>query len=211
MFGVISAVHVIATLLCCGALQGANVLISVDNTGANDPVSVSAPRIWNFAINTGYSVTVDRALFGLNDAVNTTASITCTIWQGLGGPVEGNEIVATISLAPQQVDNFYSTQEEFYFGPVNLVAGFYSVSLTTTAQTGATTSYFLKNGSLVLKLDDGSGDALSSDYWTQDANNDGTADTTFNGDSLSSTPVPEPTMLALVASSVFLVITRRRG
>jgi hypothetical protein len=193
-----------AVMLC--NLQSAyavSVIITVDNTGANVPVSISAPRTWNFAIKEGSSITVGRALFGLNDGVNTSENITFSIWNGLGGNVSGNTVKTTVSLGPAQVDGFFATLEEFAFTPVDLTPGNYSLTLTSNASAAATQSYFLKSGAAVLKLDDGSGATLSSDYWVQDGNNEGTATTTLDA-------VPEPSSASLALLALLPLLRRKR-
>lgn len=187
--------------------QAVSVLITVDNTGANLPVSISAPRTWNFAIKEGSSITVGKALFGLNDGVNTSQDITFSIWNGLGGNVSGNTLQTTVSLGPIQVDGFFATLEEFAFTPTTLTPGNYSVTLTSNASDAANQSYFLKSGAVVLQLDDGSGTPLSSDYWVQDTNNEGTATTTLT----TSEAIPEPTTATLTLLALLPLLRRKRA
>jgi hypothetical protein len=197
-----------AVMLCnLQSAQAVSVLITVDNTGANVPVSTSAPRTWNFAIKEGSSITVGKALFGLNDGVNTTENITFSIWNGLGGDVSGNTVQTTISLGPAQVDGFFATLEEFAFTPMTLTPGNYSVTLTSNASDAANRSYFLKSGAVVLQLDDGSGTPLSSDYWVQDTNNEGTATTTLT----TTEAIPEPTTATLTLLALLPLLRRKRG
>lgn len=197
-----------AVMLCnLQSAQAVSVLITVDNTGANLPVSTSAPRTWNFAIKEGSSITVGKALFGLNDGVNTSQDITFSIWNGLGGNVSGNTVQATVSLGPTQVDGFFATLEEFAFTPMTLTPGNYSVTLTSNASDAANQSYFLKSGAVVLKLNDGSGATLGSEYWVQDTNNAGTATTTLT----TSEAIPEPTTATLTLLALLPLLRRKRG
>lgn len=197
-----------AVMLCnLQSAQAVSVLITVDNTGANLPVSISAPRTWNFAIKEGSSITVGKALFGLNDGVNTSQNITFSIWNGLGGNVSGNTVQTTVSLGPAQVDGFFATLEEFAFTPTTLTPGNYSVTLTSNASDAANQSYFLKSGAVVLQLDDGSGTPLGSEFWVQDTNNEGTATTTLT----TSEAIPEPTTATLTLLALLPLLRRKRG
>ncbi|MGA0845922.1 MAG: hypothetical protein ACO3RV_05215 [Luteolibacter sp.] len=180
-----------------------NVLIAIDHTGANQQVSANTSRTWNFAIKAGYSITVGRASFGLNAGNKTVEDITFKVWSGLGGDVAGNSLLTTVSLAPAMVDNSFSTLENFDFAPLPLAAGYYSVTLSTNAATG-NQSYYLKSGRAVLKIDDDSGLVLGSDYWLQDANDDGTATVVFS-------PIPEPTSLLFLLGCALLLWRRRRN
>lgn len=188
-------------------LHATGVLIAIDNTGANDPVNVDNPRVWNFAITSGTTLTVNRALFGLNDGdKHTDQDITFSLYSGLGGNKSvSNSLLFSVSLTPNQVDGFYTTMEEFTFGSnFTISAGDYSAMLTTTQPAG-NGSYFLKLGKLGLYNDTGgafdtaTATLLSSALWTQDANTTGTA------------PVPEPSALSLLAVGLGgLAILRRR-
>ena len=189
--------------LLCHSVQAVSVLITVDNTGANDPVSIDTPRVWNFAVNSGYSLTVERGSFGLKSGSKTSEDITFSVWSGLGGNLAGNNLLGSSNLTSAEVDGFYSTLENFDITALVLQAGYYSVTLTTNAVNASTDNYFLKNGSAILQLNDGSGTILGSEYWTQDANNDGTATDTFNG------AIPEPGMAVLMTFGCALLTLLR--
>lgn len=181
--------------------QAANVLISVDKTGANLPVTNEAPRVWNFKLLS--SLDVSRGLFGLNDGQGTTESISFKIFSGLGGNLAGNTQLASVSLGAGQVDGFFATLEQFSFTTLTLTPGDYSVTLTTAALPG-NDSYFLKSGRVTLYTDNGSATPvidsstqLDSSLWVQDASNDGTA-------------VPEASTTALAAAALCAAALRRR-
>lgn len=184
--------------------MGANVLIAIDNTGANDPVDRSNPRTWNFEVlDTTGSIRVNRSLFGLNDGVNTVASIVFTIYSGLGGNRPGNVVLRQATLTADQVDNKYTTMEQFGFSEITFGPGKYSATLTSEANSG-NQSYFLKMGKLGLYVDDGtsspavnSSTMLSSSLWVQDSNSTGTA-------------VPEPHALLSGLLGGLLMLRRRR-
>ena len=202
------ALLTLAVMLCnMQSAHAVSVLITVDNTGANLPVSTSAPRTWNFAIREGRSINVGKALFGLNDGVKTSENITFSIWNGLGGDVSGSTVQTTVSLGHTQVDGFYATLEEFGFTPITLTSGNYSVTLKSNASDAANQSYFLKSGALVLQLDDGSGTTLGSEYWVQDTNNDGTATTMLTASGV----VPEPSTASLTLLALLPLLRRKRG
>lgn len=201
-------IFIIAAVILCHmqSAHAVSVIITVDNTGANLPVSTSAPRTWNFAIKEGRSINVGRALFGLNDGVKTSEKITFTMWKGLGGDVSGSVVQTTVSLGPTQVDGFYATLEEFTFTPMTLTAGNYSVTLTSNASDAANQSYFLKSGALFLQLDDGSGTPLDSAYWVQDTNSEGTATTTL----ANFVTIPEPSTATLTLLTLLPLLRRKR-
>jgi hypothetical protein len=186
---------------------GTTVLISIDNTGANSPVSSGSPRIWNFQVT--QQLVVSKSMFGLNDGVNTTADITFKLWNDFGGT---GDALRTITLTAAQVDNSFATQEVFDFGDIILEPGNYSASLTSPAGSG-NQSYFLKNGSLALFLDDGTGSKAASSLWTPDTNIDGTAGTTFTPANLSAVPEPDSLVLlgGLLVSVGFLRSRRILG
>ena len=189
--------------------RATSVLIAIDNTGANDRVNVDNPRVWNFGIaNSGTTLTVNRALFGLNDGGNNTnQNITFSLYSGLGGNQSvSNTLLFSVSLTPAQVDGFYTTMEEFAFSTFTFSAGNYSAMLTTTQPAG-NGSYFLKLGKLTLYNDTGgavdptTGTPLSPTLWTQDANDTGTA------------AVPEPSVawLLLVGLGAWAIVRSRKS
>jgi hypothetical protein len=165
----------------------ANVIITIDQTGANDPVSSSTPRAWNFGITdvgaqyfSANGITFDTAIFWAKDGVKTTDSLTFTLYSGLGGDVAGNTILAQVTLPASVFNQQYANGADnpFTFTGLTLTTGYYSATLTTTASNSANQEYFLKDGKLVLENSDGT--TLASSYWLQDQGT-GSAGTSFNG------------------------------
>lgn len=173
----------------------ANLIIAIGQAGANQPVNVDAPRTWNFGVTSvgaAYfaesGLSFDTALFDAKDHKDTTAPLVFTLWSGLGGNATGNTALATVTVPASQFNQQYSggAGKLFTFSPLILDAGYYSVTLTSTAPNDATQDYFLKQG--LLTLEDSSGNALSSSLWVQDQSV-GNATTTFNGPGLVSDAV----------------------
>ena len=164
----------------------ANLIIAVDQTGANDPVSIDTPRVWNFGITAAGAayfsqagITFDSALFDAKVHNDTTEPLVFTLYSGLGGNVKGNTVVASISEPAKLFTQQYVGGDGslFKFTPQLLTAGYYSVTLTTKALDTATTDYFLKQGSLELLNADRT--ELNSSYWLEDKGT-GNATSVFN-------------------------------
>jgi hypothetical protein len=189
-----------ALILGAAATANAGFLVSIDQTGANNPVSSASGRAWNFGITdagaayiAANNVTFDGGFFELKDFSGTTAPIVFSVYSGLGGNVNGNTLLFSVSHTPDQFSGQYSGNpgNTFLFGSaLTLTAGYYSATLTTTAPDVSNQEYFLKEGSLIIQ-------GLDSQYWLADSGT-GTATTTFN----SVTPVPEPSTWWGLAASV---------
>jgi len=171
--------------------SNASVIIKIDQTGANDPVSIATPRVWNFGVTeegAAYfqenGITFDTAIFDAKDFNGTTAPLVFTLYSGLGGNVNGNAAIVSISHPASSFNQQYGAGSGslYTFMPKSLTTGYYSVTLTTTAPDQTNKEYFLKDGTLTLltKLSNGSYAAIDSDYWLQDQSV-GNATTTFNG------------------------------
>lgn len=187
MFKKLLTMSVAVMTLGIAATASANLIIAIDNTGSNDPVNVDSPRAWNFGVtqagadylkSTG--ITFDTAMFAAKKHEGTTAPLVFSLYSGLGGNVNGNKLIASVSISSGQFDNQYQDGSEnlFKIAPQTFTVGYYSVTLTSTAPDKATQDYFLKEGKLVLQ--DTKNVALNSSYWLQD-DSTGNATTTFNG------------------------------
>ena len=164
----------------------ANLIISIDQTGGNNPVSVDSPRVWNFGITAAGAayfsqagITFDSALFDAKVHNGTTEPLVFTLFSGLGGNVAGNTALTTVSMPASAFDQKYSDGGEslFTYKPELLTMGYYSVTLTTAAPDKATEDYFLKQGTLSLLNADGT--PLNSSYWLEDKGT-GHATSVFN-------------------------------
>ena len=179
-----------ALVIFASANAQANLIIAIDQTGANDPVNVSSPRAWNFGITSAgaayfqaQGITFDSALFDAKDHNDTTAPLVFSLYSGLGGNVAGNRLITSLTVPSTQFNNQYlgGKGRLFTFTPEMLTAGYYSVTLTSTAPNKATEDYFLKEGKLTL-LESNNLTTLNSSYWVQD-NGTGNATSVFNGNS----------------------------
>ena len=211
-------------LLATAEKASANLIIYIDQTGANQPVNVEAPRAWNFGVTSvgaAYfsvnGITFDSALFNAKDHKGTTAPLVFTLYSGLGGNVAGNTVLATLSVPASQFNQQYSggMGSLFTFAPQLLTTGYYSVTLTTTAPNKSTEDYFLKQGKLTLL--DANKQALDSSFWLQDQGV-GNATAIFNGsgslyNDVPSTLAPEVNpawaMAILGAASLGRMFVRR--
>ena len=178
----------VMAILVLGAVDrvSANLIISIDQTGGNDPVSVDSPRVWNFGVTAAGAVyfaanglTFDSALFDAKVHKDTEDPLIFTLYSGLGGNVKGNTVLATVSKGSSAFDQQYSGNDGlFTFSPELLKMGYYSVTLTTAAPDASTQDYFLKDGTLSLLNTDHT--VLDTSLWLQD-NGTGDATSTFNG------------------------------
>ncbi|MCX6967682.1 MAG: PEP-CTERM sorting domain-containing protein [Verrucomicrobia bacterium] len=169
----------------------ANLIIVVDQTGANDPVSIATPRVWNFGITEAGAtyfqqngITFDSALFAAKDFSGTTYPLVFTLYSGLGGNVNGNTALLSISHPATSFNEQYGggPGSLYTFVPKSFTTGYYSVTLTTGAPDQSNKEYFLKDGKLTLltEVATGSYSAINSAYWLQDQSV-GNATTSFNG------------------------------
>ena len=177
------------TLLLFGGADRfyASLIIAVEQSGANDPINVNQPRVWNFGVTaagadyfTKNGLFFDSALFDAKIHKNTTAPLVFTIYSGLGGNVNGNTVLTRLSVRSSEFDQRYSggLGETFEFKPKLFSMGYYSVTLTSVAPDNSTTDYFLKQGKLTLLNSHET--PLDSLYWLQDQGT-GNATSTFNG------------------------------
>jgi len=81
MFKKLISTVAFATLALVGSAS-ANLIISIDQTGANDPVNVDNPRAWNFGVTekgaayfTANGLSFDSALFDAKLHKDTTAPL----------------------------------------------------------------------------------------------------------------------------------------
>lgn len=162
----------------------ADLIIAIDNTGANQPVSVDTPRAWNFGITqtgaeyfSANGITFDSALFDAKLHKDTIDPLVFSIYSGLGGNVNGNSVLASVSVPSSEFNQQYlgGNGKLFAFAPQTFTMGYYSATLTSNAPDQATQDYFLKQGKLVLMNADQT--PLASSYWLQD---EGTGNATSN-------------------------------
>ena len=162
--------------LTLGALDrlSANVIIDIDQTGANDPVSATSPRAWNFGITTAGAayfsangITFDTAIFDAKIHSGATDPLVFTLYSGLGGNQPGNTVLATVTHAANTFNNQYggTAASTFDFTGLSLTTGYYSVTLTSSASSDPNSEYFLKQG--MLALENSNGTTLNSSFWLQ--------------------------------------------
>lgn len=206
MFKKIILASVAIAALVFVSSASATLIISIDQTGANKAVNVDSARAWNFGITdvgaayfSANGLAFNSALFDAKIHKDTTAPLVFSLYSGLGGNVNGNTLLTSVSIPASEFDNKYSGGDLFSFVPKTLGMGYYSVTLTTTAPNASTKDYFLKQG--VLTLRDDKLNALNSAYWLQDQGV-GNATSAFNGTGSLSSGVA----MAPEASSVFAMV-----
>lgn len=219
---------VLAVLACAGSASANSMIIAIDNTGANQPVNVDAPRAWNFGITqagadyfSANSFAFDSALFDAKVHKDTTKDLVFSIYSGLGGNVNGNSRVASVSVPSTEFNQQYlgGAGKLFTFAPQTFTMGYYSATLTSEAPDKATEDYFLKRGKLVLMNADQT--PLQASYWLQDQGN-GNASSTFNGSGslggggsggggVSTVPETSTWVMGFLAVGAVVFIVRRAG
>jgi hypothetical protein len=162
------------------------IVLGTENGASTGSVSAAGGLTWNFRIAAaaGSLIRLDKSHFRIGKAVGTTEGLTFTLYSGLGGNTGGNAMIAQTSLTAAQVDASSETEEVFSFAEQLLLAGDYSVTLTSTAAT-AGDGYTVKLGRLAVYdaagyVVDAANTLLSSLYWIQDARDAGDADANFN-------------------------------
>lgn len=183
------------------------VLISIDITGANDPVDSGSSRTWNFSVTQSFEVS--RSVFSVKRGSQTNQPIVFSLYDALGGT--GN-LLRSYTLAAASEDTSYDPPTVFDFANITLTPGNYSATLTSSTGTNGAFQYFLKNGAIKLYNDNGAPiptmdttTALSSSFYNTDGNTTGTSTTT------SSPVIPEPSSLSILALTGLLALRRRRA
>ena len=173
--------------LAMATSASANLIIAIDQTGGNLPVSIDTPRTWNFGVTaagaayfTANGFTFDTALFDAKLHQDTTAPLVFSLYSGLGGNLAGNTLLRSLSVPALEFNQQYGggAGSLFSYTPALFTMGYYSVTLTSAAPDRATQDYFLKQGKLTLETANGT--PLNSAYWVQDQGT-GNATGTFNG------------------------------
>ena len=171
MFKKFISTSVALVALAFASSASAALIISIDNTGANDPVNVDNPRAWNFGVTaagaaflSSTGLTFDTALFDAKLHKDTTAPLVFSIYSGLGGNINGNTLLTSVSVPASQFNQQYAggAGSLVAFAPEQFSTGYYSVTLTSVAPDQATQDYFLKQGKL--QLENANGTVLDSSY-----------------------------------------------
>ena len=207
------------TFLALGAMDrlAANLIISIDQTGANSPINEENGRVWNFGVTSAGAsyfaangLTFDSALFAAKDHKETTEPLVFTLYSGLGGKVKGNTVLATFSMPSSAFSQQYAggLGSLFTFNPQLFTKGYYSVTLTSAADNDSTEDYFLKQGKLTLL--DSNDSPLASSLWLQDLGT-GNATAVFQGtgtlDSVTSGVALAPEPHAFWAVAIITVLS----
>lgn len=182
------------------------VLISLDITGANDPVDSASTRTWNFTVI--QTIVVSRSVFSVKAGSQTSLPLVFTLYDNYAGT---GTAIASASLSAVDADSSYDPASVMDFDDITLNPGAYSATLTSQTGTNGSLQYFIKNGALKLYNDDGTSapainltTELSTNFYTPDANNTGTATT-------PPTNIPEPSSLCALALTGLLALRRRRA
>lgn len=189
----------------------ASIIISIDQTGANIPISAEAPRVWNITL-TGTG-TFDSAAFSAKMGGSTTAPLDFTVYNGFGGSFNSATTIYTSVLPNSEFSKSSYQVETFSLDSLVLGPGNYSLELSSAATGGGTDQYFIKsgsNGGALTFTDSVTGTTASI---VQQGTNNITNSSTSTAP-LAVSPVPEPSTM-LLGSGVGLIFVvgalRRRS
>lgn len=196
--------HIVSALLLGAATCAhASIIISVDQTGANIPISVDAPRVWNITLSgTG---TFDSALFVSKKGGSTSAPLDFTVYNGFNGTFDYNAAgrqIYTTSLASSAFSQSYQTKS-FSLGSLVLGPGNYSLELSSAATGGGTDQYFIKSGS------NGGGLTFTDTITGTTSSIVQAGSNNISNSSIASapvSPVPEPSAVLLGAGAGMLML-----
>lgn len=122
-----------------------------DQTGANTAIHSGFPVIFNFSVTQTYLLYEGN--FSMKKGSSSTNGVTATLYNAANG---GGTAVASVFIAESSFFQTY-TNMSFLFNEYNLLAGTYSLVLSSTTSSGGSSSYFIKAGSFqVTKTSDGS-------------------------------------------------------
>lgn len=167
------------------ATASPTVALGTEKTVTTASLDASSKKTWNFRISAsaGSLLRVQKAYFRLAKNAGTTSDVTFTLYDDLGGDLPGNSVLAQVSLTAAQVDAAISEESTFTFPEVLLLAGDYSVTLSTTAP-DATSGYVVTMGRFGVYdassyAVNGINTLLASTYWIQDSRDNGSGDNLF--------------------------------
>lgn len=194
----------ILALLMSATCASADIIISIDQTGANIPISMDAPRVWNITL-TGTG-TFDSALFAAKRGGDTTTSLDFSVYSGFNGTFgddAAGRLIYSTSIASVDISKSSYQTENFSLGDLVLGPGNYSLELSSAATGGGTDQYFIKsgsNGGALTFTDTTTGTTASI---VQQGGNNVTNATTS---SAPVAPVPEPSSVVLGAGVGMLLL-----
>lgn len=193
-----------AFAISAGSIAKAEIIISLDQTGANLGLNINEPRIWNFSVS--QNITVDLARFAMKNGGSTVEAAVFELYNNLGGT---GTVIATSTLGPANFSKSSYVPEDFSFTSTLLTPGDYSATLSSNAPASPNNqTYFMKAGRIVLLQADGVTE-LGSDFYTPDTNTDGTA-TTAPLVAADTSAVPEPSTAFGLSILLFVTAFRRK-
>ena len=204
-------------LLMAASSASADIIISIDQTGANIPINIDAPRVWNITL-TGEG-TFDSAVFAAKAGGSTTASLDFSIYSGFNGTF-GDDAAGRLIYTSTLVSSEFSTSsyqtEVFSLGSLVLGPGNYSLELSSAATGGGTNQYFIKSGSnggdLTYTDTTTGGDATVVQHISNNVDNSGSSSAPVVPEAPVAA-VPEPSSIVLSAGVGLLLlggVARRR-
>lgn len=131
----------------------ADIVLKTDQTGANDPIYSGNSRIFNFSVTKAYNVA--SGVFSMKKGSASTDGITASIYNAFNG---GGSSVASVFISQA---NFLQTFTDmpFNFSNYSLLAGDYSMVLSSSTTSGGSSNYFIKSGNFQI-TDEATGNIL---------------------------------------------------
>lgn len=140
-----------AFAISAGSIARAEIIISLDQTGANLGLNIDEPRVWNFSVSQAISVNLAR--FAMKTGGNTLEPVIFQLYNQLGGT---GTVVASSTLEPANFSTSSYQPEDFSFATTTLTPGDYSATLSSNAPASPNNqTYFMKAGRIVLFQADG--------------------------------------------------------
>lgn len=118
--------------------------VETDHTGAQTQIDVNHTSSWDFTL-TGLQFFNDvRGLFTIKDGPATNENIVFSLWDDdYASPTK--ILLASVFKTPADITQSFALHE-FYLAGVNIGAGNYSLSVTSTEQDQQNDAYFIKGG-----------------------------------------------------------------
>ncbi len=135
--------------------QAGQVTFTTTQAGGNVQIDSGNSQVWDFAVTSNaFAVSQILGQFVVKDGNSTSAPIVLSLYDTLNttGHKSGTftplgNLLASVAVSQSTVTNQYASQN-FTMSGLNLLAGNYSIVLTSTTGTNGSQQYFFKGGDL---------------------------------------------------------------